>query len=104
MTDDDVKLVKDQYRMRAENIRVPDKGIQKHDLYNDDHEMYLIVGHSKALSSIMSEYLNEEIVRGVWWFYLSLLGGMTILLVIFSYVLERKLQFKVSRPISMLSK
>ena len=52
----------------------------------------------------MDEYLNSEIARGLWWFMLSLLGGVAICFVIFSYYFERRMQRKVTQPISELSK
>jgi len=35
--------------------------------------------------------LDDEIDRGLWWFYLSLLGGCALLFFLFSYSFERKL-------------
>ena len=52
----------------------------------------------------MSEYLNTEIARGLWWFMLSLLGGVAICFVFFSYFFERRVQRQVTHPISELSK
>ena len=66
--------------------------------------MYVVVGQSSALRFVMNEYLNAEIARGLWWFMLSLLGGVAICFVIFSYIFERRLQMRVTKPISELSK
>ena len=66
--------------------------------------MFIVCGQSKALSYIMDAELDEEITRGLWWFWLSLLGGCAILFLIFSYLFERRLQRQVSKPIRSLSK
>jgi len=80
------------------------KGVQTHDYYNSRDEMYIVVGHSAALRYIMDQALYTEIVRGLWWFYLSLLGGCALCFVLFSWFFERRLQKRVTYPISELSK
>ena len=79
-------------------------GIKTHKYYQPEFEMFIVVGHSKGLSSIMSESLQVEIVRELWWFYLSLLGGCSICFFVFSYCFERRLQLRVTKPITTLAK
>ena len=43
--------------MRALNIRIPAADTHTHDLYSDEDEMYIVVGHSAALLSAMNEAL-----------------------------------------------
>ena len=74
--------------------------MQAHPYHDLDHFMYIVVGHSAALSIVMKDALDKEITRGLWWFYLSLLGGCAICFLIFSFVTERHLQAKVSEPIN----
>ena len=52
----------------------------------------------------MSEQLHKEIARGLWWFMLSLLGGVAICFIFLSYIFERVLQKRIAKPISELSK
>ena len=66
--------------------------------------MYVYVGQSAALSFVMSEELHEEIARGLWWFMLSLLGGNAIVFIFLSSFFERRLQSRIAKPISELSK
>ena len=65
--------------------------------------MYIIAGHSAALSFVMEERLYDEISRGFWWFFGSLLGGTTILFTIFTLSFERNLHVRITRPIQKLS-
>lgn len=65
--------------------------------------MYVVVGHSIGLRAVMDEKLHEEITRGLWWFMCSLIGGVAICFIIFSYCFEQKLQKRVTRPIMELS-
>ena len=53
--------------------------------------MYIVVGHSAALNYIMDEHLHDEIARGLWWFMLSLLGGVATCFFFFSCIFERRL-------------
>ena len=66
--------------------------------------MKVMVGQSSYLKYVMDEQLSEEISRGLWIFFCSLLGGSLLLFVIFSAIFERRLQIRVTKPISQLSK
>ena len=79
-------------------------GLKTHRYYDPTYVMYVIVGHSAALRFDMSENLHTEIARGLWWFMLILLGGVAVCFIIFSYIFERRLQIRVTKPISELSK
>lgn len=83
---------------------MPMDGIKTHKYYQPEFEMFIVVGHSKGLSSIMSESLQVEIVRELWWFYLSLFGGCLICFFVFLYCFERRLQLRVTKPITTLAK
>ena len=69
----------------------PLMGLETHSYYDETYVMYIIVGHSSALRFVMSEYLHDEIARGLWWFMFSLLGGVAVCFMIFSYIFERRL-------------
>lgn len=75
-----------------------------HDYYDEAYVMYVVVGQSASLTYVMDEHLNSEIERGLVWFMLSLVGGVAICFIIFSCCFERRLQVKVTKPISELSK
>jgi len=90
--------------MRAKNSRVPQTNVKTHKFHTPGDEMYIVCGHSAALSYIMDDELRKEIFRGLWWFYLSLLGGCAVLFALFSWAFERRLQLRVTKPISELSK
>lgn len=75
-----------------------------HDYYDEAYVMYVVVGHSASLTYVMDEHLNDEIERGLVWFMLSLVGGVAVCFIIFSCCFERRLQVKVTKPISELSK
>ena len=47
----------------------------------------------------MSARLDTELERELLWFYLSLLGGVAILFILFSIIFERRLQLRVTQPI-----
>jgi len=66
--------------------------------------MYVYVGNSVGLEDKMSEMLNKEISRGLWWFMCSLIGGVAICFVIFVFVFEKLLQTRVTKPIQELSR
>ena len=66
--------------------------------------MFIVVGHSAALTFVMDDYLHAEITRGLWWFFGSLLAGVSICFIIFSICFERRLYTRVTRPISELSR
>ena len=89
--------------MKVMNQQSPLLNVTKHDYYNEDYHMIVVVGHSAALRFVMDEKLHEEIARGLWWFMLSLLGGVAICFVLFSYCFERRLQTRVTKPIQKLS-
>ena len=78
--------------MRALNQRVPMDAVKPRDYFNQEQdEMFIVCGQSAMLANMMTYELHTEITRGLWWFWLSLLGGCAILFVLFSYVFERKL-------------
>jgi len=66
--------------------------------------MYIVVGHSVGLNLVMDEQLHKEITRGLYWFMFSLVGGVAICFVIFSYCFEQRLQVRVTKPIQELSR
>lgn len=66
--------------------------------------MYVVVGHSAALKYTMNEKLAGEIVRDLTLFMCSLFGGLAACFIIFSYCFETRLQRRVTKPISELSK
>ena len=66
--------------------------------------MYVVVGHSAALSLVMDAKLTEEISRGITLFLIALFASVLILFIAFSWAFERKLQVRVTKPISELSK
>jgi hypothetical protein len=53
--------------------------------------MTVVVGHSAALRYVMDRALEDEISRGLWWFFGSLLGGVAIFFVLFATIFERQL-------------
>jgi hypothetical protein len=65
--------------------------LKAHENYDPAYVMYIVVGHSAALNYIMDEHLHDEIARGLWWFMLSLLGGVAICFFFFSCIFERRL-------------
>ena len=67
-------------------------------------KMYIVVGHSDALSFIMSDYAIEEVARGINWFYYSLVAGIFLFFLVFWVIIERKLYYKVTVPIQELDK
>ena len=70
--------------------------VSQREYFQEQDAMYLVCGQSALLSDRMTVELAEEITRGLWWFWLSLLGGCAILFVFMSYAFERHLQKKVS--------
>ena len=77
--------------------------LETHISYDETYVMYLVVGHSAALRFVMSENLHSEISRGLWWFMFFLLSGVLVCFVGFSWIFERRLQIRVTRPILELS-
>ena len=73
-----------------------------HEYYDEVYEMFVVAGHSAALNFVMEDRLYGEISRGLWWFFGSLLGGTTILFLIFSLLFERNLHVRITRPIQKL--
>lgn len=90
--------------MDVQGQQVPLQGVKTHANFDPSFTMYVVVGHSVALRNVMDDKLHEEITRGLWWFMLSLIGGVAICFIIFSWVFERKLQKRVTHPIMELSK
>jgi len=66
--------------------------------------MYVVVGQSAALGYVMDEHLYDEISRGLWWFFAILLAGVAVCFITFSICFERRLQVRVTKPISKLSR
>ena len=66
--------------------------------------MFVVVGQSAALELVMTDQLSSEITRGLTWVLLALFASVLILLIIFSWAFERRLQIRVTKPISELSK
>ena len=83
---------------------MPMEGVKTHQLYDPDQEMYVIVGQSMALTSIMNERLNAEISRGLVIFFLALIGGCLLIFVFISWFFERRLQISLTKPIMQLSR
>ena len=77
--------------------------LETHSYYDETYVMYLIAGHSSALRFVMSENLHSEISRGLWWFMLFLLSGVLVCFIGFSWIFERRLQIRVTKPILELS-
>jgi hypothetical protein len=75
--------------MKVQNQQLPLKGVSPHGLYDPEFTMYIVVGHSASLRFVMGEALTDEIQRGLIWFLGSLLGGVAIFFVIFSFAFER---------------
>ena len=75
-----------------------------HKYYNEDFVMRVIVGQRGSLKDVMDEELEKEISRGLLIFFLCLLGGSLLLFLVFSAIFERRLQIRVTKPISQLSK
>ena len=90
--------------MNVQDQRSPLENVTPHAYYDSNYEMYIVVGHSAALTFVMDEYLHAEITRGLWWFFGSLLAGVSICFIIFSICFERRLYTRVTRPISELSR
>ena len=62
--------------MNVQDQRSPLENVTPHAYYDSNFEMYIVVGHSAALTFVMDEYLHAEITRGLWWFFGSLLAGV----------------------------
>ena len=90
--------------MNVQNQRSPLEEVTPHAYYDEVYEMFIVAGHSAALSFVMEDRLHEEISRGLWWFFGSLLGGTTILFIIFSVIFERTMHYRITRPIQKLQK
>ena len=90
--------------MNVQNQRSPLEEVTPHAYYDEVYEMFIVAGHSAALSFVMEDRLHEEISRGLWWFFGSLLAGVSICFIIFSICFERRLYTRVTRPISELSR
>lgn len=78
--------------------------MKTHLSFDPAFKMYVAVGHSVSLREVMNDMLHAEITRGLWWFMCSLVGGVAICFIIFSYCFEKKLQKRVTRPIMELSR
>ena len=75
---------------------MPIEGVQVHSNFDPEFGMYVFVGHSLGLKDVMNDKLKEEIGRGLWWFMLSLVGGVAICFVIFATYFQRRLQIRVT--------
>ena len=85
-------------------LECPMKELKTHKYYNSAYVMTVIVGQSGNLKYVMDDNLEQEISRGLLIFFLSLLGGSLLLFLVFSAIFERRLQIRVTKPISQLSK
>ena len=85
-------------------LECPMTELKTHKYYNPEFVMTIIIGQSGNLKHVMDDNLEQEISRGLLIFFLSLLGGSLLLFVVFSAVFERRLQIRVTKPISQLSK
>jgi len=90
--------------MKALKEEVPQKGLKLHSMYSESFKMYVVVGQSASLTFTMDKALDDEIARGLWWFMLSLLGGVAFCFVLFSWIFERRLHVRVTTPIMELSR
>ena len=90
--------------MNAQNQQVPLEGLDFHGYYSETFVMYVVVGQSAALGTVMDEKLNDEISRGLYWFMGSLIVGLALFFVLFSSYFEKKLQVRITRPIQELSR
>ena len=90
--------------VKVQNQEVPLSGVTVHEYYDPAYIMYVVVGHSAALSLVMDEKLTLEISRGITLFLIALFASVLILFIAFSWAFERKLQVRVTKPISELSK
>ena len=88
--------------MNVQNQEIPQPEIETHRYFDESMRMYIVVGQSDALGFLMSDYLYIEITRGLWWFWLSLLGGVFICFLVFWIITERRLYAKVTKPIQAL--
>lgn len=68
---------------------MPLVGVSPHGFYDPLYKMFVVVGHSASLRFVMGEALTDEIQRGLIWFLGTLLGGVAIFFVIFSFAFER---------------
>ena len=75
------------------------EGIVPHAYFDPINTVYVVVGHSVDLRGVMDDNLHSEIGRGLWWFMLTLIGGLAIVFVVFLCFFERSLQRKVTKPI-----
>ena len=66
--------------------------------------MYVAVGHSAGLRFTMDDRLYDEIGRGLYWFFFSLLAGSIIISILLGLAYCCCLQKKIVGPISKLAK
>ena len=90
--------------IKIQNQEVPLTGVTVHQLYDPDYIMYVVVGNSAALKLVMDSKLTEEISRGITLFLIALFASVLVLFIAFSWAFERRLQIRVTKPISELSK
>ena len=64
-------------------------GLKMHQYYNPEFVMTCIVAQSNSLKYTLDDMLYAEIGRGLWIFFISLLGGSLFMFVIFSALFER---------------
>ena len=82
----------------------PMQDLTKHKNYDAAYVMILACGQSADLKYRMDDALHAEINRALWLFFLSLFGGSSVCFIVFSIIFERRLQIRVTKPISELSK